>query len=81
MHKARLYISALGIYVASINGRRVTDDWLRPGWIDYRKRIQYQTYDVTELIQAGENVLGVALGDGWYCGRIDSFERGEVYGQ
>jgi len=79
--QARLYISALGIHVASINGSRVTEEWFRPGWTDYRKRVQYQTYDVTHLVKPGVNVLGVALGDGWYCGRVGGHERGELYGQ
>src|SRR5947209_7002789 len=66
--KARLYITALGLYEAFINGQPVGDQWLAPGWTDYHKRLQYQTYDVTELLRAGDNVLGVKLGDGWYSG-------------
>lgn len=68
---ARLYATALGIYQLSINGQRVGNDIFRPGWTDYHKRIQYQTYDVTKLLQKrGENVLGVVLGNGWYSGHI-----------
>jgi alpha-L-rhamnosidase len=68
--RARLHVAALGLYEARLNGRRVGDDLLRPGWTDYRVRIPYQTYDVTDLLRSGENVLGALLGDGWYCGRL-----------
>lgn len=65
--RARLYATALGSYRAFINGKRVGDDILTPGWTDYRKRVQYQTYDVTGLLKERENVLGAILGDGWYA--------------
>lgn len=68
--KARLYASALGVYEASINGQRVSDDLLAPGWTDYTKRAMVQTYDVTKLIRSGQNALGAMLGDGWYAGRL-----------
>ena len=68
--RARLYSTAKGLYKAYINGKLVSDDIFRPGWTDYRKRIQYQTYDVTSLIKKGDNALGIVLGDGWYCGNI-----------
>ena len=77
---ARLYITALGIYDAVLNGRPIGDDWFRPGWTDYTKRVQYQTYDVSDLLRPGRNVLAVTLGDGWYSGRIAWHDRGEVYG-
>lgn len=64
--RARLYISGLGYYLSYINGKRVGDHELDPGWTDYSDRICYSTYDVTELIQKGENCLGVMLGNGWY---------------
>jgi alpha-L-rhamnosidase len=63
---SRLYISALGLYEASINGKRVGDFVLAPGCFAYDKHVAYQTYDVTELLQPGENELTVILGDGWY---------------
>ena len=68
--RARLYATALGVYEASINGRRVSDDLLAPGWIDYTKRVMVQTYDVTRLIVGKENSIGVVLADGWYAGRL-----------
>ena len=67
---ATLTITALGLYEAELNGRRVGDYIFAPGWTDYRKRVQYQQYDVTAQISAGENALGVVLGDGWYCGFV-----------
>jgi alpha-L-rhamnosidase len=68
--RARLYATALGVYEVSINGRRVSDDLLAPGWTDYRKRVMVQTYDVTALIHPGVNAVGAVLGDGWYAGRL-----------
>ena len=68
--KALVYITALGEYELRINGKRVGDHILAPEWTDYKKRVQYQTYDVAELIQKGENVMGVILADGWYAGHV-----------
>jgi len=67
---ARLYASAQGIYQLSLNGARVGDQFLAPGWTDYPSRIQAQTYEVTALLRPGRNVLGAALGDGWYRGKV-----------
>jgi len=67
---ARLYASAHGIYQFSLNGQKVGDQFLAPGWTDYSKRLQVQTYDVTSLLRTGANALGVALGDGWYRGKV-----------
>ena len=62
--KAILEISALGVYDCKINGKSVTASVLNPGWTDYNKRIQYQSFDVTDLI-AAENTITVGLGIGW----------------
>ena len=67
---ARVYASALGLYEMSVNGRKAGDQFLAPGWTDYEKRIQAQTYDVTDLVRPGLNVIGAALGDGWYRGKV-----------
>ena len=79
---ARLYITALGLYEARLNGRRVGDAHLAPGWTDYGQRIHYQAYDVTELVAPGENVLGAVIADGWYSGFIgfDAKHAGAQYG-
>ncbi len=69
--KARIYVTALGLYDLSINGISVGDQVLAPGWTDYRKRVRYQVYDVTSAIQVGENAMGAILGDGWYCGNVE----------
>ena len=68
VEKARLYITACGLYEARLQGKRVGDFVMAPGYTDYRKRVQYQSYDVTEQIVTGENELTVQLADGWYRG-------------
>ncbi|MFF9542527.1 glycoside hydrolase family 78 protein [Streptomyces albidoflavus] len=70
VRSARLYVSALGVYEAEINGRPVGDHVLAPGWTAYGKRLRYQTFDVTGLLRPGDNALGAILGDGWFRGRI-----------
>lgn len=68
--RARLYATAHGVYEAELNGRRVGDDALSPGWTVYGKRLRYYTYDVTGLVAPGPNAVGAWLGDGWYRGRL-----------
>jgi alpha-L-rhamnosidase len=69
--RARLHITALGIYVAYLNGKRIGEEQLAPGWTSYRHRIQYQTLDVGNLLNAdGANTLAIEVGEGWYAGRI-----------
>ncbi len=70
IRRARLYASARGVYEARLNGAKIGDALLAPGWTDYRVRIQYQTYDLTALVQQGENALAAMVGDGWYCGQL-----------
>ena len=71
--RARVYVSALGLYELRINGRRIGGQCLTPGWTDYRKRVQYQVYDVTADLRLGDNAIGMALADGWYAGRVAWF--------
>jgi alpha-L-rhamnosidase len=80
--RARLYATARGVYELYINGNRVGNDVLAPGWTDYHRRIQYQTYDVTPLLADGPNALGAVLGDGWFAGFVgfDPKHRGALYG-
>ncbi|KAK9599916.1 hypothetical protein V6Z92_000007 [Aspergillus fumigatus] len=73
--KARLYITAQGVYEAEINGRRVGDHFLAPGWTTYDGRLQYQTYDITDYLSTGDNCIGVRVAEGWFSGRI-GFEGG-----
>jgi alpha-L-rhamnosidase len=79
IQSARLYITSLGIYEASINGQRIGEQVFSPGWTDYDKRIRYQTYDVADLLESGLNIVGAILGDGWYCGHIAAEGR-QIYG-
>lgn len=67
---ARLYVTALGVYEAQINGVRVGDQILAPGWTVYDHRLRYQTFDVTSMLLEGQNAIGAILGDGWYRGRL-----------
>lgn len=78
--KVRLYISAHGIYEAFLNGKKIGDDVLTPGATDYRKRVQYQTYDITDLIQKN-NEFTVELADGWYRGSVGAFGKVAAYGR
>jgi len=71
--RARIYSTALGAYELSLNGTRVGDHQHAPGWTDYNKRIQYQSFDVTDRLVAGENTIGAMLGDGWYSGSVGWF--------
>jgi alpha-L-rhamnosidase len=80
VRSARLYVTALGCYVASLNGERVGDHVLAPGWTSYEHRICYQTFDVAHLLHAEDNVLDLLVGNGWYRGRMLPDERA-VYGQ
>lgn len=66
VRKARLYIAGIGYYEASVNGKRVGDHVLDPGWTNYGKQILYSTYDITPLIASGKNTVGVMLGNGFY---------------
>ncbi|GIJ50602.1 alpha-L-rhamnosidase [Virgisporangium aliadipatigenens] len=68
--RARLYATARGVYEPRLNGTRVGDHELAPGWTDYHVRLQYQTYDVTDTLRTGDNVLGAVVADGWWSGYV-----------
>lgn len=78
---AMAYITAHGMYEAQINGQRVGDAYFTPGWTAYEKRIQYQVYDVTNLLTKGKNAIAVTLGSGWYRGIIGYSNHPNVYGK
>ena len=80
VRQARLYATAQGVYQLWLNGRPVGDQVLAPGWTDYRQRLQVQAYDVTDLLRVGANVIGAALADGWFRGKVGMGWQG-VYGQ
>lgn len=82
VQNARLYITALGVYEAQLNGVMVGDHIMAPGWTSYRHRLRYQTFDVTDLLQEGRNALGAMLGDGWFRGRLGfGGGRRNIYGE
>ncbi len=78
--RARLYITACGLYEAKLNGVKVGNFVLAPGLTDYKKRVQYQTYDVTAMLQTGGNELTVQLADGWYRGSCGAWGSINQYG-
>ena len=78
--KARLYITSCGLYEAKLGGQKIGDFCMAPGHTDYRKRVQYQTYDVTALLQNGENTLTVQLANGWYRGSCGAWGLKNQYG-
>lgn len=77
--RARLYATALGLYDAHLNGVRVGDVQLAPGSTDYRTRVQYQTYDVTDML-GEDNTLDFRLADGWYRGAVGAYGVTRLFG-
>jgi alpha-L-rhamnosidase len=78
---ATAYITSHGLYEAQINGHRVGTAYLTPGWTSYNKRLQYQAYDVTALLQQGKNAVGAVLGSGWYRGHFGYNPTPNLYGK
>lgn len=70
IEKARLYVTARGVFEMNINGRRVGRDHFANGWTSYHKRLDTLAYDVTRMLRAGSNTIGALLGSGWYAGRF-----------
>ncbi len=79
--KAIVYVTSHGLYELHLNGKKVGDQVLTPGWTSYGKRIQYQVYDVTGQVLKGKNAIGALLGDGWYRGTLAWSSRWAVYGK
>lgn len=80
IRRARLYVTARGIFEAYLNGRRLGDTYFAPGWTDYDKRLQVTVFDVTADLSEGDNVLGAILGDGWYAGYLAWANKRAYYG-
>jgi len=78
---ARAYATAHGVYELHLNGKRVGDQQLTPGWTEYKKRLQYQVYDITSMLQQGDNVIGAMLGDGWFRGTTGFASQWAVWGK
>lgn len=70
IQNATIYVTALGLFELYLNGHRVGHDHFTPGWTNYKKRVYYLTYDVTELMRAGPNAVGAILANGWYAGYV-----------
>ncbi|KAK7943718.1 uncharacterized protein PG986_012831 [Apiospora aurea] len=81
--RARLYITALGVYEAYVNRRRVGNECMAPGWTSYNKRLQYQVFDVKDLLIEGTNAIDIHVVEGWYAGRLLWGEKGRtcIYGK
>lgn len=80
VENARLYITACGEYEARLDGQKIGDFCLAPGYTDYKKRVQYQTYDLTAALAAGQHTLTVQLADGWYRGSVGAWGLKNEYG-
>jgi hypothetical protein len=70
VRRAKLQWTALGVADLFLNGRKVGEDFLMPGWSDFRKRAQVMSADVTKMLCSGHNTLGAILGDDWYAGTL-----------
>ena len=81
IESARVYVTSLGLYQMELNGRRVGDQVFTPGWTSYNKRLQYQTYDITQHLKIGKNAVGVILGDGWFRGFFGWSNKRNNYGE
>jgi alpha-L-rhamnosidase len=77
---AQIYATAMGAYELFLNGKRVGDDVLAPGWTDYREHVKYQTYDVTAQVVSGKNAIGALLAPGWYSTPLEWFQQPNNYG-
>ncbi|PWB27194.1 alpha-L-rhamnosidase [Flavobacterium sp. HTF] len=77
---ATAYITAHGLYEAQINGKKVGDKYFTPGWTSYKKRLQYQVYDVSNMFKTGNNAIAVMLGNGWYRGYFSFGNTKNIYG-
>ncbi|MGW4125706.1 family 78 glycoside hydrolase catalytic domain [Nocardia sp. NPDC004711] len=77
--RATLHVTGIGLVEPHLNGARVGDEMLAPGWTSYRHRLQVSSHDVTGLVQAGPNVVGAVVGEGWAVGRIGYERRNHHY--
>ena len=79
--RATMWVTARGLYEMHLNGARVGDAMMAPGWTDYNRRIQYQAYDVTAQLKTGANAVGAILGDGWFSGFVGFGGQRDHYGR
>ncbi|NLE17979.1 MAG: family 78 glycoside hydrolase catalytic domain, partial [Propioniciclava sp.] len=78
--RARVYATARGVFELELNGARVGDEELAPGWTTYERRLRYSTFDISDAVRPGPNVLGAWLGDGWWRGHLGWDGRRALYG-
>lgn len=81
VRSATAFITAQGLYEVRLNGKRIGDLYLTPFWTAYQKRLQYQVYDVTKLLQQGDNTVGATLGSGWFRGFLAWRDNKNIYGK
>jgi alpha-L-rhamnosidase len=81
IESARLYVTSHGYYEVHLNGKKVGDQVLTPGWTSYHKRLQYQVFDVTGMVNNGNNAIGAILGNGWYRGPLAWGDNWGIYGK
>ena len=81
IESARLYVTSHGYYEVHLNGKKVGDQVLTPGWTSYHKRLQYQVFDVTGMVTDGNNAIGAVLGNGWYRGPLAWGNNWGIYGK
>ncbi|MEM8532199.1 MAG: glycoside hydrolase family 78 protein [Chloroflexota bacterium] len=81
VRSARIYATAHGLYELHLNGQRVGDQVMTPGWTSYHHRLQYQVYDVTDLLNTGQNAIGAIVGDGWWRGKVGFESLRNTYGE
>ena len=81
VREARLEMTALGTYIGYLNGQRLTEEELQPGYTDYRYRVQLQSYDVTPALRMGKNVAAAVIGDGWYRGGLGASSKRNQYSE
>jgi alpha-L-rhamnosidase len=79
IRRAMVYATARGAYELHLNGKKVGNDLLTPGWPEFRKRVHYQAYDVTTQVRKGENALGAILGDGWFASNLAHLRQRKFY--
>jgi len=77
---ATAFVTSQGMYEGYLNGQRIGNDYLTPGWTSYKKRLQYQAYDVTSQLMQGENAIGALVGNGWFRGTLGWTNNVNIYG-
>ncbi len=79
--QATAYITSKGMYEATINGKKIGDAYLTPGWTSYKKRLQYQVYNVSSMLTKGKNTLAAVLGNGWFRGTLGWTNNVDIFGK